>query len=88
MATFFTKLVLALSFLIPVFLFSSSGAILVSLVWGLLIICVMGLIIAKYRQVSPVKVILEHIAISAVVVVLARLIGVAVSRYLIYPYAA
>jgi len=88
LATFFTKLVLALSFLIPVFLFSSSGAILVSLVWGLLIICVMGLIIAKYRQVSPVKVILEHIAISAVVVVLARLIGVAVSRYLIYPYAA
>ncbi|MDH4358688.1 MAG: hypothetical protein OEV37_01905 [Candidatus Berkelbacteria bacterium] len=87
LATFFTKLVLALSFLIPVFIFSSVGAIWASLIWGLLIICLMSFFIARHRRVSPLRVILEHLAISIVVVIIARFVGVMVSSYLVSPYS-
>ena len=74
-ATFLSKLVFALTFLLPVMLFELSTAILISEIWGLSIPAVFSYRIAKSQNVSVWKVVAEHLLIALAVIAITHLVG-------------
>jgi len=74
-ATFISKFFLALTFMIPVFLFELSTAILVSVVWGLTMLTLISWRIARTQGNTPWKVIAEHVGIAMAVIVITHYVG-------------
>jgi len=81
-STFFSKLIFALSFLIPFLLLSLNFAVIVSIIWALLIITLFSYYLAKKNNHSPIKTISEHLIITIVVIILTHLIGSFISKML------
>lgn len=81
-STFAAKLVFASSFLIPILLFEIGWAVVISLLWGILLLSLLSWWIARQQQENPVHVIGEHVFIAIIVVVLSRLVGLAVSHFI------
>ena len=80
--TFFTKLVIALSFLIPILLLELSTAIKLNLAWGLFLIVIFNYFLAKTRKEKPLKIILEHVSIATLVIIITFFIGKFIAIYL------
>ena len=74
-STFLSKLVFALTFIIPVLLFSLNTAIIVSVVWGLFLITVFSIYIAKEQNLKPYRVVMEHLVITVVVILITHYLG-------------
>ena len=74
-STFFSKLVFALTFIIPVLLFELSTAIIISVIWGLLLIGILSFNIAKQEKAKSWKVIGEHLIIALIVIIITHYIG-------------
>ncbi len=79
-STFVTKLLFASSFAIPVLLLSLNAAVIVSISWGMIVIVLLSVYIARSRGVPALPIIAEHLGIAILVVVLSHLIGDWVSR--------
>lgn len=79
--TFFTKLIIALSFLIPIFLFALPIAIIINIAWGLLLIIIFNYLLAKQRNENPIKTITEHLAITIIVITITYYLGKFVAIY-------
>jgi len=75
LATFFSKVVFALTFILPVIYFPLFQAIIVSLIWGLSLLSIFNYLMAKQQKVDPWKVVLEHLTIALIVIVIAHFIG-------------
>jgi vacuolar iron transporter family protein len=71
-ATLLSKLFFALTFLIPILLFNLNLAIIISLIWGLLLITIFSYYIAKGNKL---KIILEHLTITILVIIATHFIG-------------
>ncbi|MFA6963893.1 MAG: VIT1/CCC1 transporter family protein [Patescibacteria group bacterium] len=73
LSTYFSKLVIALSFLIPLAFFSSTVALIICIAWGTLLLGLLNYIIApkdkKWETIS------EHLLIGMVVIVIGFVIG-------------
>ncbi|HUF20777.1 MAG TPA: hypothetical protein VMP00_08475 [Burkholderiales bacterium] len=78
--TFVAKFTMAMTFVVPVLLFELLAAILISLAWGLLVITLLSLRLARTKNLRPGPIILEHIGITLAVVAAAHFVGVAVAR--------
>lgn len=74
-ATFVSKFVIALTFVLPVVFLDLHGAIIASVVWGLGLIVVFSYYMAVQQAVRPVHVIAEHVAIVVVVIVVTHYVG-------------
>ena len=74
-ATFFTKFLFALIFLIPVILFSIQTAIIVSIVFGLTTLSAFSYKMARSQKQSPCRVVCEHLAIAILVILVTHLVG-------------
>jgi vacuolar iron transporter family protein len=72
-STFFSKLFFALTFLIPVLLFSLNIAIVLSIIWGLFLISVFSYSIGE--EGKKYKVVIEHLAIAIIVIILTDIVG-------------
>lgn len=79
-AAFLTKFLFALTFIIPVALFSLSTAVMVSVLWGMLALALLSYVMAKSEGTVPWKVIFEHLLIAACVVVLTNYVGIWISK--------
>ena len=75
-ATFFAKFLTALTFALPFVLLSLEMAILISVIWGYVIICLLSYKLASDQGMKPLNVILEHVAIATLVIVASHAIGV------------
>jgi len=73
--TFVAKFVTTLSFLTPVLLLPLEQAIVVSVVWGYLIIGILSYLLARSQELNPLAVTAEHIAIATFVVAASHFIG-------------
>ncbi|MCW4019980.1 MAG: hypothetical protein NWF14_01945 [Candidatus Bathyarchaeota archaeon] len=73
--TFTSKMVIALSFIIPTTLLDLYTAILASTVWGLLLITTFSFYMAKSQGENPVKVVAEHVTVAVLVILLAHYLG-------------
>ncbi len=74
-ATFLTKLLMALTFLVPVLLFPLSTAIRVGVVWGLGVLAILSYQLARAQRTRPWKVIGEHLVIAIAVITLTHVLG-------------
>ena len=75
-ATFLTKFVFAMTFIVPVLLFPLTTAIIVSVVWGLSLLGIFSFYMAKEQKVKPWKVISEHLLIAIIVIVITHYVGI------------
>ena len=73
--TFLTKLVVALTFAVPVLWLPLQTAVIVSVAWGLFVVTLLSVFIARIQQVKALPVITEHLAIAIVVVTVSYYIG-------------
>ena len=74
-ATFLSKFLFALTFTIPILWLPLSTAIIVSLLWGMLILAILSYAMAKSQGEAPWKIVGEHIVIALVVIVITHLVG-------------
>lgn len=74
-ATFLSKFIFALTFVIPLLLFKLSTAIIVGIIWGLSLLSIFSLIIAQEQKARPWKVILEHLSIALIVIIITHYLG-------------
>lgn len=74
-ATFLTKLIFASLFIIPFLLLSLSVAIIISVIWGLVLIVVFSFYLARQQQIKPYRVVGEHLLIAILVIIITHYIG-------------
>ncbi|MCD6384217.1 hypothetical protein J7M23_00420 [Candidatus Sumerlaeota bacterium] len=74
-ATFLSKFVFTLTFIVPVLLFTLATAIILSVIWGLSLLAIFSFHIAKEQHRNPLPVILEHLIIALIVVVATHFVG-------------
>ncbi|HEC81929.1 MAG TPA: hypothetical protein ENI42_05860 [Thermoplasmatales archaeon] len=75
-ATFLSKLVFALTFVVPVLVFRVlSMAVTVSIIWGLSLLSIISIRMAKKQGIKPWKVVTEHLAIALTVVAATHYVG-------------
>ena len=74
-ATFMTKFIFALTFVVPVLLLPLFTAMVVSLAWGFSIITVLSYTMAKAQGVGPWKIVGEHLFIAIVVISITHWVG-------------
>lgn len=74
-ATFFSKFIFALTFIVPVLILELSVAIIVSIIWGLLLLGLFSLNLAKEQKTKPWKMILEHLTIALFVIIITHYVG-------------
>jgi len=72
--TFLAKFVIALTFIIPILLFTLSTAVIISVIWGLSLLSIFSFYIAKGRE-KPLKVVIEHLFIAIAVVIITYYVG-------------
>lgn len=74
-ATFLSKFLFALTFVVPILLLPLNTAIAVSVVWGMSLITLFSFYMARMQRISPYKVIGEHILIAILVVIATNYVG-------------
>jgi vacuolar iron transporter family protein len=74
-ATFVAKFVIAMTFVAPVVTRPLDQAIMISVIWGLLLLAVLSFFVARAQAIPPWKVIGEHLLIALCVVVITHAVG-------------
>ncbi len=82
-ATFLSKFLFALTFIIPIIIFQLSTAIVISVIWGLFVLSILSLTISKEKKEKAWKSIVEHLIIALIVIILAHYVGDLISSILI-----
>jgi VIT1/CCC1 family predicted Fe2+/Mn2+ transporter len=73
--TFLSKFVFALSFIVPLFLFELSTAVIAGLIWGFSLLGVFSFLLAKSQKAKPLPVIAEHLLIAFAVIAITHHLG-------------
>lgn len=73
--TFFAKFFFAISFLVPVIFFSLNIAIIISVLYGLLLIAGFSVFISKNNGNNTLAVVSEHLFVAVIVIILSNLTG-------------
>lgn len=81
-ATFLSKLIFALSFLVPFLLFDTRLAYWLSVIWGFMILIVVSYELAREQKLKALNVIREHLLIAIAVLVLGHYLGRLIFYYL------
>lgn len=78
-ATLFYKLLFSSIFIIPILLFTLQKAILISILIGLYLISANSLFLARQNKISAKKAIIEHLALTCIVIIVSHFIGMGIS---------
>ncbi len=82
-ATFFSKFVMALSFLVPMLLFPLPVAVVGAVVWGAFALGVLSFLVARAQGIRAWPVVLEHLAVAALVVAATHYLGAWIARIVV-----
>jgi VIT1/CCC1 family predicted Fe2+/Mn2+ transporter len=75
MATFLTKFIFAMTFIIPIWFLPLDIAVPVDIIWGLLIMTVFNIFLARSQEENVLRVVFEHLAIAIIVVLITYIAG-------------
>ena len=75
LATFFSKFVFALTFIVPILLFQLTTAIIISMTWGLSLLSVFSFYIAREQKANPWRAVAEHVVLAAAVIIITHYVG-------------
>ncbi len=73
--TFAAKFIFAMTFVVPILLFSLSTAIIVSIVWGLSMLSIFSFYLAREQEEKSWKVAGEHLLIAVLVIIITHYVG-------------
>jgi len=79
--TFLSKFIFASTFLVPVIIFGLELAVMISVIWGLLLLILFSFYLAKNEGTSPGKVIFEHVFVAMVVILATHSVGLFIRRF-------
>jgi len=74
-STFISKFFFSVTFVIPVLLLKLSTAVIVSIIWGFLMLAMLSYRISKEQKVNSWKVIGEHLLIASIVIIATHYLG-------------
>lgn len=74
-STFLFKFFVALTFLVPVFLFELQTAVIVGACWGIFLLGMLSIKIASEQKTKSWKVVVEHLVIALVVIAISYHVG-------------
>ncbi|MEM2935129.1 MAG: hypothetical protein QXF32_02050 [Candidatus Thermoplasmatota archaeon] len=80
--TFLAKFIFSISFIFPVIFLKLNLAMIVNIFYGIILLALFSLYLAKEQKQQKWKVIAEHVTIAIVVVIISHYIGEAISRFL------
>jgi VIT1/CCC1 family predicted Fe2+/Mn2+ transporter len=75
LSTFLSKFIFALSFLVPIIVLELSTAIIVCILWGMFLITIFSIYLARSQQKKVSHIVFEHLALAIVVIILTHFIG-------------
>ena len=75
MATFLAKFAFAMTFVIPIWFLALDIAVLIDIIWGLLIMTVFNIFLARSQDERVLRVVFEHLTIAIVVVLITYTAG-------------
>jgi len=79
--TFLSKFIFASTFLVPVIIFELELAVMISAIWGFLLLILFSFYLAKNEGISPWKVIFEHVFVAMVVILTTHSVGLFIRRF-------
>jgi vacuolar iron transporter family protein len=79
--TFLTKFIFTLSFVPAIVLWPLNTAVIVNIVWGLSLITIASIIMAKNQKENWLKVVLEHLFIAILVIIATNFLGSFIARH-------
>jgi VIT1/CCC1 family predicted Fe2+/Mn2+ transporter len=79
--TFISKFVFAATFIVPVIIFELQQAVIISVIWGILLLAVFSYYLARNEKTAAWKVISEHIFVALVVILITHLVGLYIRRF-------
>ncbi len=79
-ATFATKLIYALTYVIPVLLLNLNQAVVLNIIWGIFVLSTVSFAIARSQQEKARHMITEHVSIALFVVFITHLIGLKIAE--------
>jgi vacuolar iron transporter family protein len=79
---FLSRLIVSLSFIALVFVLPKNAIVVVTSLWGLLLLTVLSASIARTKKLRQVREVLIHLGIAIAVVVISKYIGYFITRYL------
>lgn len=80
LSTFIFKFIFALTFIVPVLILPLGTSIIVSIIWGFVLITSASYLIAKQTNQKPSHVITEHLLISIAVILIANYLGLLINK--------
>jgi len=75
LSTLISKFIFALTFVVPILFLELLPAIVISVVWGLLVLGIFSFFMARQQKGDPWKVILEHLGIALIVILMSHFVG-------------
>lgn len=82
LATFVSKLAVALTFAVPVLLLPLGTATVAAVVWGAALLAILSVVTARDQGVSPPRLVVEHLGLALLVVAGSYLVGLAIDAVL------
>jgi len=74
-ATFLSKFIFALTFMVPFLYLDITQAIYVSLLWGFVTLSLFSYLVAKQSKTNPIEAVLEHVVIAILVIIVTYFLG-------------
>ncbi len=78
-STFIFKFIVASTFIVPVLLLPLQTSIIVSVLWGVSLICILSYLMARSQKRSPYGVVGEHMVITVIVIAFTHYLGLFIS---------
>lgn len=75
LATFATKFLVSATFMIPILFSPLDQAVVIGVIWGLFLLTVLSIFVARAQAIAPWKVIGEHVFIALCVVAITHAVG-------------
>lgn len=80
-STIISKFFWAISFIVPVLFFELDFAIIISIIWGLLLMTILSYFMAKNENKKAYRVIGEHVLIAISVIIISNYVGLAIAHF-------
>ena len=81
-STFIAKFFFAMTFAVPVLAFSLKTAVIADIAWGLLLITLYSIYLARQEKIKAWKAVFEHAGIAVIVVIATHYLGHFIKVYL------
>ena len=81
--TFLAKFTFAMTFILPIWFLTLDFAVLIDIIWGLSLMTAFNVFLARSQKENVLRVVVEHLAIAAIVVVITYVVGLAISTYVL-----